>query len=236
MSFVHEENKMLSDIERKESQRLRTAKSRQKRKEQAVIAAAADEERRFEEFNEYRRTERLVMPGELEAFQDAASCPDALTVAREFLAALNLPDVQPGETLLDVERRAMAGFCAPGGGLLNRNTLRIETSTASTTDGFTYDFDTRWIQLPGSDQLIDVATLPVIEIPAVCEVPAVDTPAITDHTNDPAFRNHRSEEVIAICKAQQERCDTEARKISAANLEREIEKEKRVGVGYAYAE
>ena len=224
---------MLSDTARKQSQRERTAKSRQKRKEQAVIAAAADEERRFEEFNEYRRAERLVMPGEREAFINAESVEDALQVAREFLVSLNLPDVQPGETLLDVERRVMAGFCAPGGGLLNRNTLRIDPSTASTTDGYAFDFS-RWVALPGSDQPIDVATLPVIERPAVEAAPAVDTPTIVEE-----FAEFDAQQLAVrespLYKAQVNGCSALSRIQCEKNLQRETERELRLGAGYAYA-
>jgi hypothetical protein len=59
--------------------------------------------------------------------------------------------------------------------------------------------------------------------------PTVEVPAqaITD---DPALKNYRTPEVVAICKAQQNACEKEARKISARNLERELQREKRLGV------
>jgi hypothetical protein len=132
----------------------------------------------------------------------------------------------------------VTAWCEAGAGLLNRNTLRIDTSTASTIDGYTFDFDTKWIPLEGADVLIDTSTLLAIEIPAVpavCEVPTVDTPAISNHANDPALKNYRTPELDALCKITQARADAEARKISARNEQRELEKERRLGpVAYAY--
>jgi hypothetical protein len=222
-----------TDSERKRLQRERTRKHREKVKEQAAIAAAADEERRFEEFNEHRRAERLVMPGEREAFINAESVEDALQVAREFLAALNQPDIQCGESLLSVERRVMTAWIKIGAPLLNRNTLSFDEETGSTIDGFTFDFDKRWIPIEGSDAPIDVA-LPVIEIPAAAPAPLPPpVPAVT--WDDPAFKNYRTDEVAELCKAQQDRCDADARRISARNEKRETEREKRLGVSYAYA-
>jgi hypothetical protein len=222
-----------TDAQRRKSQRERTAKSRAKRKERSAAEVAADEERRFEEFNQYRRTERLVMPGEVEAFQNAEDCEAALAVARQFLAALGQADVRPGESLIDVERRVTTAWCVAGAGLLNRNTLKIDTSTASTIDGYTFDFDTKWIPLEGADVLIDTSTLLAIEIPAVVEVPTVEVPAQAA-TDDPAFKNYRTPELDAMIKATQAAIDTDARRISAKNLQRETEREKRLGVGYAY--
>jgi hypothetical protein len=164
-----------TDAERKRANRERTALCRARKKERAAAEAIAYEERRFEEFNQWRVRERLVSPGEIEAFVNAESVEDAVQVTREYLVAMGLPDVQAGQTLQDIERIVVAGFCAPGGGLLNRNTLRIDASTASTTDCcYTFDFDKSWVALPGSDQPIDITTLPAIEVPA-----AVDTAGTT---------------------------------------------------------
>jgi hypothetical protein len=237
---------MLSDTARKQSQRERTAKSRQKRKEQAANDLTAAEQRRFEEFNKWRRTERLVSPGEIEAFVNAENCVDALTIAREFLVALNQPAVQPGETLLDVERRAVSAWCAAGAGLLNRNTLRIDTSTASTIDGYTFDFENKWVLLPGANDVIDTSAL------AVIEVPAADTPAIVEvaptieDTVAPTLEElkameHRhqtglcrvSPQEALLLKTQQDAMDEKSRKLSQANEARELALEKRLGT-YAY--
>jgi hypothetical protein len=131
--------------------------------------------------------------------------------------------------------RTVTAWCAAGAGLLNRNTLRIDTSTASTTDGYVFDFDKSWVALPGSDQPIDVATLPVIEQPEIVEMVAADTPAVSNRADDPAFKNYRTPEIDALCKAQQDACDKEARRICANNLERELRRERREGAAYVPA-
>jgi hypothetical protein len=177
-----------TDLERKRANRERTALCRARKKERAAAEAIADEGRRFEEFNTWRRTERMVSPGELEANVNAESVEDALTTAREFLARLNLPDVQPDESLLDVERRVHFGWMKIGALLFSRVTLKFDPETGSTTDGFTYDFDTKWVRLPGADLPIDVSTLQSIVVPEVVEVsPAVDTAgtATTEDTEVP---------------------------------------------------
>jgi hypothetical protein len=223
-----------ADAERKRQQRERTAKSRAKRKEQSAIDAVANEQKSRSAFDAYRVQHRLVSPGEVEAFQNAETCSDALLVAREFLIALNQPDIQAGESLLSAERRVMTAWIEVGAPLLNRNTIRFDAETGSTIDGFTFDFDSKWVPLPGSTELIDVASLPVIEIPTVAEVPAVYTPVTPAIVNDPALKNYRTPEVTAICKAQQDACDADARRIGNRNLERELLREKRLGVAYAY--
>jgi hypothetical protein len=243
---------MLSNEDRKASQRERTRKHREKVKEQAVIAAAVDEERRFQAFNDWRTEQRLVTPGEREAFINAESVEDALRVAREFLVALNQPDVQPGETLLDVERRVISAWCAAGTApLLNRNTIRLDTSVATAESDFDFDFDTKWIPLPGANELIDVSTLSVIVVPEVVEVsPAVDTPITVEHWRLPAYAptleeqlamEHRhqtglcrvSPQEALMLKTQQDAMDEKSRKLSQANEARELALEKRLGT-YAY--
>jgi hypothetical protein len=223
-----------SDAQRKKSQRERTARHRAKLKKESANNLAADEERRRSEFDLWRLRERLVSPGECEAFRDAETCPDALTVAREFLIALNQPDVQFDETLFDVERRVVAAWCSAGAPLLNRNTIRFDTSTASTTDGYSFDFDNKWIALPGSNEPINIESLPAIAVPEVVKVPAAEIPAPAT-TQDPALKKYPSEEVAALCKITQAAVDAEARRISAKNLERELAREKRLGIAYVPA-
>jgi len=249
---------MLSDAQRKQSQRERTAKHREKMKARSAEQVAAAEQRRRGEFDLWRVHERLVIPGEREAFVDAESVPDALTVAREFLLALGQPDAKPGETLLDVERRVIthptSGWFAIGAPLLSRANLKFDTSTASTTDGYVFVFDKSWVALPGSDQLIDVATLPVIEIPAVPDVPALDTPVIVEvaptiedtvaptieeqlameHRRQKGFCPVAPREALLL-KTQQDAMDEKSRKLSQANEARELANERRLGpVAYAY--
>src|ERR1700682_968625 len=85
-----------TDAQRKKSQRERTAKHRAKVKEESAYDLAANEQRHRGEFDLWRVRSRLVTPGEREPFIDAATCPDALTIAREFLVAMSQPDIQPG--------------------------------------------------------------------------------------------------------------------------------------------
>jgi hypothetical protein len=224
---------MLSDAQRKASQRERTAKHREKLKARSAEDVLANEQKRRDEFDQWRTEQRLVTPGEREALINAESVEDALQVAREFLVALNQPDLQPGETLRDVERRTVSAWCAAGAGLLNRNTLRIDASTASTIDGYTFDFDTKWIPLEGADAPIDI-TLPIIVVPEIVEAPAVVQAPPAPQWDDPALKNYRTPEVAAICKAQQDACDANARAIGKKNLQRELDKEKRLGPAYAY--
>jgi hypothetical protein len=216
-----------TDAQRKKSQRERTAKHRAKLKDKSANDLAAKEQRRKDEFDLWRVDERLVFPGECEAFRDADTCPDALTVAREFLAALSQPDVQAGETLLDVERRVMTAWCAVGAPLLNRNTLRFDTETAC-SDSYAFDFDKNWIPLSGSNELIDLAILPLIEAPAVAEVSATEipAPAIVEDATAKQFAT----EVARRAQLQQETINMECRRISAKNLQRELETQKRLGI------
>jgi hypothetical protein len=176
-----------TDSERKRANRERTALCRARKKKRAAAEAIADEERRFEEFNQWRVRERLVFPGEREAFVDADSCPDALAVCREYLVALGQPDIQFGECLLGAEKRVITAWCQSGGPLLNRNILRLDTSVADTTGIYLYDFDQKWVPLEGADLPIDISTLPVIVVPELVEVPAVDTAgtATTEDTEVP---------------------------------------------------
>jgi len=235
-----------TDSERKRLQRERTRKHREKVKERAANDATAAEQRKFPEFNSWRTEQRLVSPGEREAFINAESVEDALQVAREFLVALGMPDVQPGETLLKLERRVVTAWLEIGAPLLSRITLKFDHSTGSTTDGFTYDFDTKWIPLDGANEVIDL-TLPAIVVSAVFEVPAADTPALVD-TGAPLtpgeieameYRHQKGLSKVApqlalLLKTQQDAMDAKAREISARNEKRELEKEKRLGVAYAY--
>jgi hypothetical protein len=221
---------MYTDAERKRQQRERTAKSRAKRKEQSANDALADEERRKEEFILWRVNHRLVSPGEVEPFKNAVSVQDAVQVAREFLLAMNQPDIQPGETLLSAEKKVMIQWLAIGAPLLSRSTLRFAEETGC-IDGFSFDFEKSWVPIEGSDAPIDVASLPVIEIPAAA--PAAPAP-LAPQWDDPALKHYRTPELDAMIKATQAAIDADARKISAKNLKRETEREKRLGVGYAY--
>jgi hypothetical protein len=224
----------LSETERKRSQRERTAASRERAKQRVADSEAGNEQRSKDQFDQWRVANRLVSPGERQAFVNCETAADALQVCREFLAALHQPDIMVNESLLSAERRVIEAWIAIGAPLLNRNSLRFDEETGSTIDGFTVEFDSKWIALPGANEVIDVASLPALEIPTVVEVPAAPPAPPAPQWDDPAFKNYRTPEVVATCKAQQDACDADARRISAKNLKRETEREKRVGVGYAY--
>jgi hypothetical protein len=239
-----------TDSERKRLQRERTRKHREKVKERAANDATAAEQRKKDEFDAWRKKERLVFPGEIEAFENAETVEDALQVAREFLVALNQPDIFAGECLLDGEKRVVESWCAAGAPLLNRDTLRLDTSVAS-TEPYTFNFDNRWAALDGANELIDVSTLPVIVVPELVS-PAVDTdtPITVEHWRLPAYAptleeqlamEHRhqtglcrvSPQEALMLKTQQDAMDAKAREISASNEARELANERRLGT-YAY--
>jgi hypothetical protein len=241
-----------TDSERKRANRERTALCRARKKERAAAETIADEERRFEEFNQWRVRERLVFPGEIEAFENAENCVDAVRVSREFLLALGQLDTQAGECLLDIERRVCFAWAKAGAPLLNRNTIRLDTSVADTTGIYLYDFNQKWVPLEGADLPIDISTLPVIVVPELVEVPAVDTPVIVEvaptieDTVAPTLEEqlameHRRQKGLCpvaprealLLKTQQDAMDEKSRKLSQANEARELALEKRLGT-YAY--
>jgi hypothetical protein len=193
------------DAQRRKSQRDRTRKHRAKVKAESANTLAATEQRTaytLDEFNAWRVRLNLVFPGERAPFTDAEVCGDALTVAREFLIALNEPDVQFEESLLKVERRVVKAWCEAGCPLLNRDTRRLETSVADTTGIYLYDFDQKWVPLEGADLPIDISTLPVIVVPELVEVPAVYTPPIVEVA--PTIEDNITPTIeAAIMKAQQ---------------------------------
>jgi len=224
-----------TDSERKRLQRERTAKHREKLKARSVEDALANEQKRKDEFDRWRVANRLVSPGEREAFVNCETVADELQVCREFLVALHQPDIMVNESLLSAERRVIEAWIKIGAPLLNRNNLRFDEETGSIIDGFTFEFDSKWIAQPGANEVIDVASLPVIVVPEVVEAPAAYTPAAPAITwDDPALRQYPSPEVAAACAQTQAAMDVQARKIAAANLERESLREKKFGIGYAY--
>jgi hypothetical protein len=224
---------MQTESERKKSQRERTAKHREKMKARSANDVLANEQKRFDQFNTWRSANQLIFPGEIAAGQNAETVGDALQVAREFLISLNQPDVQPGESLLNVERRSVEAWAMAGFPLLCRDTLLLDFTVASTDDGFVFSFD-RWIPIAVAHDLIDISTLPIIVVPEIVEAPAAPPAPQAPQWDDPALRNYRTPEVAAIIKITQDAMDVQARKIAAANLERESLREKKFGIGYAY--
>jgi hypothetical protein len=99
--------------------------------------------------------------GEMAPGIDANNLTDALQVAREMARALRIADVQPGESLLDFERRTFDAWANRGAPFLIRGAQTI-------LPGWGADywlkhcggFDEVWTALPGSNAVIDIASLP----------------------------------------------------------------------------
>jgi hypothetical protein len=131
-----------------------------------------------------RRTQRnQCMFGETAPGIDARTIEEALEVAREMSRALNVPDVQEGESLLDFERRVFdawvnydkfvgrndsgGNFPFAGGG--HAPYLNRETGELSPGRGKDYwvkhcgGFDESWKPLPGAKETIDLASLPKLK-------------------------------------------------------------------------
>jgi hypothetical protein len=121
--------------------------------------------------------------GEVSPGVDARTVEEALEVAREMGRALNEPDVQEGESLLDFERRIFnewviydkfvghndAGGKLPDAGGGHAPYLNRETGELSPGHGKNYwvehcgGFDESWKALPGAKETIDVAALPKLK-------------------------------------------------------------------------
>jgi hypothetical protein len=146
-------------IQLTQQRRIATARTRKhRRKVAAELAQQAAEEKQTQDEFDLRRVElRLCLPNETEPFARAAAIRDALQVAREFLQAYGQPDVQRGESLIDVERRVCSVW-QPDRRLLNRNSLRLDSDRII----FEGDFDSLWELLPKGHNTIDVATLPTL--------------------------------------------------------------------------
>jgi hypothetical protein len=126
-----------------------------------------------------RRTQRNQCTlGEISPGVDARTLEEALEVAREMARALNVPDVQEGESLLDLERRVFEAWInydkfvghndASGGGGHGPH-LNRETGELSSGRGKDYwvehcgGFDECWKVLPGAKEKIDLASLPKLK-------------------------------------------------------------------------
>jgi hypothetical protein len=157
-----------------------------------------------------RRTQRnQCMLGEVSPGVDARTIEDALEVAREMVRALDVPDVQEGESLLDFERRVFnawvnfdkfvgrndAGGHFPFAGGGHAPYLNRETGGLSPGRGKKYwveycgGFDESWKPLPSAKEKIDLASLPKLKKlkmpeeskPAPKATPAPTTPAPIPH-------------------------------------------------------
>jgi hypothetical protein len=167
--------KRKANLERKQRQRAREkARSRQAMKDH-LERIRAD---RMNAEAIARRTKRNeCMFGETSPGIDAKTIDEALEVAREMARALNISDVQEGESLHDFERRVFdawtnyEGFrggynSSDGGGAPYLNRLTGELSPGL---GKPYweehcgGFDECWQALPGAKKKLDLAALPKLK-------------------------------------------------------------------------
>jgi hypothetical protein len=130
------------------------------------------------------RTQRnQCMFGETAPGIDARTLGEALEVAREMGRALNVPDVQEGESLLDFERRVFdawvtfdkfvgrndAGGHFPFAGGGHAPYLNRETGELSPGHGKAYwvdhcgGFDECWRSLPGAKETLEHGSLPKLK-------------------------------------------------------------------------
>jgi hypothetical protein len=170
--------KRKANLQRKQRQRVRE----KARSHQAMVDHL--EQIKGEKMNAealVRRTQRKqCVLGEVSPGVDARTIEGALEVAREMGRALNAPDMQEGESLLDFERRifeawvnydkfvgrndAGGTFSFAGGG--HAPYLNRETGELSPGHGKKYwvehcgGFDECWKALPGAKEKIDLASLP----------------------------------------------------------------------------
>jgi hypothetical protein len=131
-----------------------------------------------------RRTNRnQCMLGEISPGVDARTLKEALEVAGEMARALNVPDPQEGESLLDFERRVFeawvnydrfvghnnAGGDFPFAGGGHAPYLNRETGELSPGRGKDYwlehggGFEECWKSLAGAKERIDLASLPKLK-------------------------------------------------------------------------
>jgi hypothetical protein len=121
--------------------------------------------------------------GEISPGVDASTLEDALEVAREMSRALDISDVQEGESLHDFERRVFdawvnydkfvgrddAGGRSPFAGGGHAPYLNRETGELSPGFGRDYwvnycgSFDESWQALPGAKRKLDLGTLPKLK-------------------------------------------------------------------------
>ena len=154
----------------------------------------------------HRASRNQCMFGETAPGVDARTVEEALEVAREMARALDVPDVQEGESLFDFERRVFnawvnfdkfvgrndaAGISSFAGGGHAPYLIR-ETGELSPGHGKKYwvehcgGFDGSWKALPGAKEKIDPATLPKLKKirkpeepklePSTSPPPALSTP------------------------------------------------------------
>jgi hypothetical protein len=177
--------------------------------EQIAIRAANRQRKRVQRAKEKARSDRAVLAyldrlhahkvnaegiahrikhnqcvlGEITPGVDAKTIDEALAIAREFARALDIADVQPGESLYDFERRIFDGWVSydkfvgrndaggnlPGAGGGHAPLLNRQTGELSPGRGRDYwvehcgGFEKSWTPLPGAKEKIDVASLPKLK-------------------------------------------------------------------------
>jgi hypothetical protein len=164
--------KRKSNLERKQRQRARE-KARSFQAMEAHLEKIKGDRMNAEGIA--RRTKRSqCMFGETIPGVNARTVEEALEVAREMARALNVPDVEEGESLHDFERRAFnawvnyEGFrggynSSDGGGApyLNRQTGELSPGLGQPYwEEYCGGFDECWQALPGAKTKLDLASLP----------------------------------------------------------------------------
>jgi hypothetical protein len=173
--------KRKSNLERKQRQRAREKTGSRQAMEDHLERMKGD---RMNAEGIARRTKRnQCMLGEVRPGMDAKTIDEALEVARGMARALNVCDVEEGESLYDFERRVFAAwvnydkffgrddaggrFPFAGGG--HAPYLNRETGELSPGRGKDYwidhcgGFDECWQALPGAKKILDLATLPKLK-------------------------------------------------------------------------
>jgi hypothetical protein len=167
--------KRKSNLERKQRQRARE-KARSHQAMQAHLEKIKGDCMNAEGIA--RRTKRNHCTfGEISPGVDASTVEEALEVAREMARALNVPDVEEGESLHDFERRVFdawtnyEGFrggynSSDGGGApyLNRLTGELSPGLGKPYwEEYCGGFDQSWEALPGAKKKLDLAALPKLK-------------------------------------------------------------------------
>jgi hypothetical protein len=139
---------------RERQQRFRDRKKRSR--EESMHADTINDEGLAERVKSGKCFVGEVFPG-----VDADNLTDALRVAREMAHALGISDVQPGESLLEFERRTFDAWANRGAPFLIRATQSLVPGWGR---GYFVEhcggFDKCWIPLPGSDNQVDLSSLP----------------------------------------------------------------------------
>ncbi len=174
-------------LNRERQQRFRDRKKQNAQDKLDALNRAALEAAHAKRINEEGLRKRTMTGecslGEISPGVDAATVEDALQVAREMARALDEPDVQPGESLIQFERRVWYAWIGAGGPFLIRDKDLINKGYApdgmyggrfyklapNLRPGWGRDyflsfggFDKSWLPLPGSDAAIDVSSLPAL--------------------------------------------------------------------------